>query len=124
MPTSVDLLPGAAAVASVTDFGEQYLFRTTDTGKTWTYVPSAPGSVTYVDSQDWWAVNQNRLFKSSDAGHTWSVASDSLPASLTGVTALDTDHAWAAQIVIGGYGLVVTTDAGLHWSRVPVPNPG
>jgi photosystem II stability/assembly factor-like uncharacterized protein len=124
MPTSVKVLPGAAAVASVTDFGEQYLFRTTDTGETWNYVPSSPGSITYVDSQHWWAVNEKRLFKSSDAGHTWHVVSDSLPTSLTGLTALDSDHAWAAQIVTGGYGLVVTTDAGLHWHRVPVPNPG
>lgn len=124
MPTRVDLLPNAGVVAAVTDFGQHYLFATSDMGKTWNYVPPPPGPVLYVDSEHWWSITGGSLFKSADGGMTWSQVSHSLPASSgMNVTVLDADHAWATFPVVDGYALGVSTDGGLHWSRVQVPNP-
>lgn len=123
LATNVDVLPHAGAVATVIDLGERYSFITADRGNTWTYVPPPPGPVTYIDSQHWWAVDGSSLMKSADSGESWAVATTALPSSLVGLTALDSDHAWATEIVVGGYGLVTTNDGGLHWNRMSVPNP-
>lgn len=36
---------------------------------------------------------------------------------------LDSRHAWASIFVMGGYGLVLTNDGGLHWALASVPQP-
>jgi len=36
---------------------------------------------------------------------------------------LDSKHAWALTMVVGGYGLALTSDGGLHWTQANVPQP-
>jgi hypothetical protein len=70
------------------------------------------------------------LFKSSDAGASWKQVSlqiddwDYLP------QVIDAKHAWAQMVApfpqanaFNGTGLAITSDGGLHWSPVNVPNP-
>jgi photosystem II stability/assembly factor-like uncharacterized protein len=104
--------PGAAPTFSYTSF---------DQGITWRYTPPPPGEVAYEDATHRWAMKGTSLFKSSDAGQTWTVVTDKLPDWQYVPYVLDSKHAWALLYVVGGYGLAVTNDGGLHWSRAAVP---
>jgi len=123
LPSTVNLLPGSGVVAGVTNGGEQYLFTSFDGGKTWQFVPAAPGSVAYQDALHWWALARNNLFKSSNAGQSWTAVSHAVPLSISGMRVLDSEHAWGVTIEVGGYGLVVTSDSGQRWTKARVPRP-
>ncbi len=115
--TIVRLLPLVAAVAA-TGGG---IFTSFDTGGTWRYVPPPPGEVGYQDDFHWWAIKGTVLSKSSDAGQTWSEISNTLPDWQFVPYLLDSKHAWAELTVVGGFGLALTSDGGLHWTRANVP---
>ena len=101
-----------------------------DLGVTWRFVPMRPNqlfnSEAFVDAIHWWAIDRETLYKSSDAGQTWS----KVPARIENgefwsyfVFPVDSKHAWA-QIQIGeGTGLATTNDGGLTWTRAKVPQP-
>lgn len=122
--TTVQLLPQIGAVATtesgVTGSSENYVFTSFDTGSTWRYLPPSPGYISYQDAFHWWAIQGRVLSKSSDAGQTWIQISDTLPDWQILPDILDSKHAWSS-IVAGGYGLALTSDGGLHWTRVNVP---
>ncbi len=124
--TAVQLLPQIGAVAT-TESGVTAadLFTSFDTGSTWRYVPPSPGEVGYQDAFHWWAINGMVLSKSSDAGQTWRVITDSLPdwQFLGSPLVLDSQHAWAELRVGGGFGLALSNDGGLHWTLANVPHP-
>ena len=139
-PTRVQLLPGVGAIASVEAFNcvaestlsttclnvtaVTFNFSSGDGGITWRRVPPAPGDVAYQDSLHWWAVSANALFKSADAGQSWSQVTTAPPGwqfSVAGV--LDSTHAWVSLFLVGGYGLALTNDDGLHWTLAKVPQP-
>jgi photosystem II stability/assembly factor-like uncharacterized protein len=124
-PPTVDLLPGIGAIASVPSAtgSVTFLFSTFDQGITWKYLNPPPGQVGYQDAYQWWAFRSNLLFKSSDAGQTWSQVTGKLPDWQFVPQILDSKHAWAALSVVGGYGLAFSDDAGLHWTRATVPQP-
>ncbi len=126
LPATVDLLPGIGVTASVPSAtgSVTFLFVSFDQGITWRYLNPPPGGqVGYQDAYHWWAMGSKLLFKSSDAGQTWSQVSDKLPDWQFDPQILDSKHAWAALSVLGGYGLAFSDDAGIHWTRVTVPQP-
>jgi photosystem II stability/assembly factor-like uncharacterized protein len=125
-PPSVQLLPGAGAVATVDAQSQSttFLFTSFDGGATWRYVQPPPGPVAYQDLSHWWATEGTILFKSSDAGQTWTRVTDKLPDSQYLLYVLDSSHAWASASVLGGYGLAFSGDGGLHWTRATVPLSG
>lgn len=128
----VDLLPGAGVVASA--FGEcaqngclapgPFYLTSSAGGITWRPFPSPPGVLAYQDSVHWWAMSANALFKSSDAGQSWRQVATLPPGrQFTVPGILDSMHAWSSLFVMGGYGLAVTNDGGLHWTEANVPQP-
>jgi photosystem II stability/assembly factor-like uncharacterized protein len=123
LPSNVSLLPGSGVVADVTNSSEHYFFSSFDAGLTWQYVPPPPGFPTFQDALHWWALSGNTLFKSADAGQSWTVVSHGVPASLKGLRVLDSEHAWGVTIEAGGYGLAVTSDSGQRWTKANVPRP-
>ena len=69
----------------------------------------------------WWSIKGTALFKSSDAGQSWVMVTNALPDLQYIPHVLDSKHAWALTIVVGGYGLALTSDGGLHWTQANVP---
>src|SRR5262249_32286333 len=79
------------------------------------------GNYVFQDTTHWWSVQDSTLFKTTDAGRTWTVTGAE-PRSLILLRVLDDRHAWAEMD--DGYGteLALTADGGLHWTRTNVPN--
>jgi photosystem II stability/assembly factor-like uncharacterized protein len=130
--TFLTLLPGEGVVASAfctCPANSSFQSASFDGGATWRFVPKAPflgasgrqSAVAYQDDVHWWFVDAGNLYRSSDAGQTWTKASTQLPDWEFIPRVIDAKHAWAQVRVFGGYGLATTTDAGLHWTRVTVP---
>ena len=142
--TAIELLPGSGAIATAEAFrcmvagpiggpkpaptplcgnttSEAFLFASLD-GTSWRQLPSPPGFIVYQDSVHWWALSANAVFKSSDAGRSWRQVAV-IPANLqfSSISILDSKHAWASLFVMGGYGLALTNDGGLHWTLARVP---
>lgn len=119
-----DLLPGAGAVVAAfcecTPSGPFY-FTSNDHDISWKYIPPPPGAVAYQDASHWWAMKGTSLFKTSNEGLTWTVVTSALPDWQFVPHVIDPRHAWALIFVVGGYGLALTNDGGLHWIRGAVP---
>ena len=121
----VQLLPRIGAVAktgsgTTGSSSEAYLFTSFDLGATWRQVPPPPGEVGYQDAFHWWAIKGTVLSKSSDAGQTWRQVSNGLPDWQFVPYVLDSKNAWA-ELTVGGYGLALTNDGGIHWIRATLP---
>src|SRR5712691_1751071 len=125
--TTVELLPGYGVVATTgisttpPNVGEPVLFTSFDRGSNWRYVMPPPGDVAYRDASHWWAIKDTALFKSGDAGRTWKQITNTLPRWQFVPHVLDSKHAWAELSVVGGFGLGLTDDGGLHWRPGNVP---
>ena len=127
----VRLLPGAGVVVSDAYRGDAPSFRATsfDGGKTWKHLQPPSNTVAYQDSVHWWAMRGSKLFKSSDAGQTWTQVTDALPDWLfrPDLYVLDSKHAWVSMSVPttleapGGNGFGVHRRRSLHWTRTTVP---
>lgn len=107
-----------------------------DQGATWTpvaYPPPDPTSwqrITYLDGGHWWTMTAGALWKTSNAGQTWTYVGLQIDGWEYVPHALDSMHAWAelintAQLFEGLKltGLATTSDGGVHWTRVNVPHP-
>jgi photosystem II stability/assembly factor-like uncharacterized protein len=136
LETAVSLLPGAGVLAVVFDpNGTPIGLTSFDGGSTWRRLAPPPGNTSYSDFifQDtfhWWAMRFGTLFKSSDAGQTWKQVSLQLDDWDYVPQVIDGKHAWAQLVATfpratpaQGTGLATTTDGGLHWNPVNVPNP-
>lgn len=127
--TWVMLLPRDGVIVSVNCECNSpgFSFTSFDGGMTWRLLPAGPGRgplfTAYQDDVNWWTTVAATLYRSSDAGQTWTKASDHLPDWHFQPRAIDMEHAWAQIGVIEGlgYGLATTADAGLHWTRVTIP---
>jgi photosystem II stability/assembly factor-like uncharacterized protein len=107
---------GADLVAALTSF---------DGGRSWSYTkpPASTGDRTgmsFVDSSHWWAVQRGGLYKTADAGQSWTHISEE-PLGLHLIEVMDATHAWA--LLDEGYGaeLASSADGGVHWTPMNVP---
>jgi photosystem II stability/assembly factor-like uncharacterized protein len=128
--TWVMLLPGDGVIVSVfceCNSAGGFSFTSFDGGASWRLLPSGPGRgllfTAYQDDVNWWTIDGTTLYRSPDAGQRWTRASDHLPDWHFQPRATDMQHAWAEIGVTEGlgYGLATTADAGLHWTRVAIP---
>lgn len=142
MVANLRLLPRVGVVASL-GFSEGNVFQplgieitSFDMGKSWTYVqPPAPNQnqdqrflrwESFEDATHWWSIDRGNLYKSSNAGQTWKQVAVKLENGDNwgySIQVVDSNHAWC-QVQMGERtGLVMTSDGGLHWIRVNVPQP-
>jgi photosystem II stability/assembly factor-like uncharacterized protein len=134
--TYVYLIPGAGVMAVTTDDQGNLVGLTSfDGGSTWRRLSPPPGETTFDDYvfQDtfgWWAMRYGTLFKSPDAGQSWKEVAQELDEwdYLPGI--IDSKHAWAQMRVVfpstnppQGTGLAMSSDGGVRWTPVNVPNP-
>ena len=76
-------------------------------------------------------IRTNTLYKTADAGESWSVVSNHILYDHLWPTILDANHAWAmvqaetdnGQRSSRGWSLEVTSDGGLTWKDAAVPVP-
>jgi photosystem II stability/assembly factor-like uncharacterized protein len=114
-----------------------YVYPTSDGGKHWLAPRRLPAlgsqnSPLYwdlFDADHWWVGTGNRLWISQDAGQTWKEYGLSLPAGYTpmDLNFVSADVGYAVAIsarpgyIADASLLLKTTDAGVHWTVVPVP---
>ena len=136
--TDVELLPGRGALATVTDpAGKVTAYVTFDLGATWRAISQPPnptqyGDFAFLDSKHWWAFRFGYLFKTSDAGVSWRetrVAPLLENWRYQPVHVIDAAHAWSLMFasgtgVAGAFALSMTSDGGVSWHTVNLPQPG
>lgn len=93
------------------------LIKTTNSGLTWEKVYSGSlnfDKIHFTDSQNGWAYINNKLYKSTDGGATWTEIN--VPGSnyIYTITCVD-NNIW-----VGGYndGIYRSTDNGINWNKV------
>jgi len=137
--TSVILIPGNGVIAQVGDYsGTAWTFTSFDRGQTWRLISPVPspaqlGDISFVDSRHWWASRWGVLFKTNDAGQTWTPIRTVAP-DVSGdwtfgpAQVIDANHAWlqmtSANRRDGATGLMMTSDGGLNWTAANVPKRG
>lgn len=124
--------------AVVADFQDGAEFITLDGGFTWRYVGPPPGignysDISYQDLTHWWVIRGNDLYKTADAGVSWTLVSTRIPYDTVQPTILDARHAWAlvqqhddSRLELRqnvAWSLEVTSDGGLTWKDAVVPVP-
>jgi photosystem II stability/assembly factor-like uncharacterized protein len=109
------------------------MLRTEDGGDTWPGLEPAPASgplkVAMVDGSVGWLSDGTGAWVTADSGHSW-IRGEALPAghSLGGLAPVSASVAWAQGLAFEPrsaptpWALFLTTDAGKHWTRVPVPS--
>lgn len=105
----------------------QYIFHTTDGGKTWVQqsAPPPPGNfplpfndIYFIDRQNGWGVGSfGDIYKTTDGGDNWTLAETLGFGSFHTIFFTDLRHGWAD----GGAGLGDwrTTDGGETWEKIP-----
>jgi photosystem II stability/assembly factor-like uncharacterized protein len=137
---SVHLLPGSGVLAYLDEgSGPDFPVTSFDGGASWRSVTTPPtygrgfigGSISFQDAYHWWNTDGSELFKSSDAGQTWSVSSLGILGFFS-YQFIDSQHVWGLYLGTAtpplppepaGQGLAVTADGGLHWTQASVPDP-
>jgi photosystem II stability/assembly factor-like uncharacterized protein len=134
--TSPRLLPSGGVLVLISDDSTHVLaaFFSSDRGGSWREV-SFPIAVTtsddlsFVDASHWWKLRSGQIYKTSDAGITWT------PVSVSGLPngwryeaahAFDAQHAWWAMVAFAKStlsALAMTSDGGRHWRMVNPPQP-
>lgn len=106
--------------------GSSVLFRTTNSGATWTNLPARPVATLYgisaVDQLRAWAIGSTAVYRTTDGGSTWTTTFLSIPGGgrLYAITMLSPTVGW----VSGASGaLYRTTNGGSHWTLVPTGSP-
>lgn len=112
------------------------LYHTTDGGKTWTEIASAPfgdqsgglpssgyvGPIVFTTAQDGWIISGRLgLLHTTDGGKTWNgVTGMGYQDALLALRFSDPLHGWA----LSGSQLWMTADGGTSWSTVQLPGSG
>jgi len=133
--TSVSLLPQTGVLATFDYYnGQGVAYTSFDGGSTWRALAALPAETTYSDlvfqdSFHWWAMRFGTLWKTSDAGQTWTHVSQQTDDWDYRPQVVDAKHAWALLVgspgnQVAGAGLAMTSDGGLHWKQVDAPQPG
>ena len=73
-----------------------------------------------LDAERWWATVGERLYKSEDAGNTWTLASN-LPSGTQLLKVLDSRHVWAVSADPEIANLELTSDGGGRWTQLRAP---
>jgi photosystem II stability/assembly factor-like uncharacterized protein len=126
--TTVRLLPRHGIFVTTGTFA----FTSLDEGDTWLPVtsPATVGDedIAFQDATHWWAMPSGDLFKTSDAGQTWTHVVLQFDEWLYRLQVLDARHAWAEldppipnTAPSRGRGLAFTSDGGVHWTYAAVP---
>jgi photosystem II stability/assembly factor-like uncharacterized protein len=128
----VRLLPASGVVADLFfQIGSTYEFTSFDNGSTWSRVPTRPrqifgGGEGFEDAFHWWAIDEGVLYKSANAGQTWTRTPGQVGDANSGeyyLEVVDSRHAWAQMFFGQVGGLTVTSDGGAHWTRAVIPKP-
>ncbi|MBI5473853.1 MAG: T9SS type A sorting domain-containing protein [Ignavibacteriae bacterium] len=96
--------------------GISYVFRTIDSGATWTYIPTAsnyrPRAVAFNTLESATFVNQpGRIYRSTDAGATWNVQAN-VPGYLNAIAFANSQ----LGMIVGSDGTILgTVDGGTTW---------
>ncbi len=104
------------------------MLRTSNGGDTWTVVevPTDPDlfAMYFIDEMTGWVAGSSKLntsrsviFKTTDAGTTWTTQLDVQFQGASSVFFLDLNQGWAGT----GYALLKTTDGGFSWEELPDP---
>jgi photosystem II stability/assembly factor-like uncharacterized protein len=123
--TWVDIVPNAKTVVAYvgTEGGEPHIYSSDDGGGSWAALklPSSATQLAYLDATHWWASAGSLLFKSADAGRSWTRVAGT-PPNLYLVQLMDERHAWG--LIDDGHRatLVFTSDGGRHWTPTNVPS--
>jgi|GEM_PF-1923349 len=140
------LLPGSGVLVSVEQpcVSKQQcsqtgplMYTSFDLGATWAPATAPPGvdfaDITYQDGHHWWVIQNNSLWKTADAGESWTPVSDRVIYDHLAPTIIDSNHAWVQMPLIddthlghplSAWELEMTSDGGLNWSQVSVPVAG
>jgi hypothetical protein len=132
----ITLLPPEGVV--VLDQATDEMYVSEDAGSSW-HRATLPASlfdytqVSFLDSVHWWLIQGTVLFKTADAGLTWSDTGEVVYDHLS-PTIIDAKHAWArvqtTDDSIPGlrpntvWELDLSVDGGLQWKTMTVPIPG
>lgn len=123
----VGLVAGIHAPGPATQVqaANQIGLRSIDGGATWASFspPATGGTIGYADALNWWWVGPGIRSRTADGGLTWSPSqpdaiADPLPGSLV---ALDSSHAWVSALGESGPLLFTTSDGGVRWASVRLP---
>jgi len=126
--TQVLILPGGGLAVAISCEDASFGLTSFDGGESWTYTNVPPGTLAgtysnygYQDSVHWWAAGGSALYKSSDAGQSWTRAAVAVPPFLNLLHVFDARTAWARLDPALSSGLTFTSDGGLHWTPAKAP---
>ncbi len=111
------------------------IYTTNDSGTTWTRVPSANipaplsgefgvvGYYTYLGDTLWYGTNMGRIYKSTDRGPHWTVATTTDPAYIKPAFR-DANHGIVIDLNAAASAILSeTSDGGATWTDIPYTGP-
>ena len=128
-------VPGSGVlVLTEDDFGNAQAATSFDMGRSWNRirVPTQDPQrsvYSFLDARHWWVSFLTLLYRTDDGGNTWRVIRSAANDRLNDWTfesahMVDAKHGWALITLRSSSGLALTSDGGVHWSPVNVPQPG
>ncbi len=116
--------------------GKHEIWRTVDAGTTWTMVPAGNippvtgatdagltnSYTTYSTNCLWYGTGAGRVFRSTDAGVTWSASSTPATGEVTDLAFTTASNGLCYAYTGTTLGMYRTTDGGATWVTVPITN--